>query len=689
GEGAEGIYLFNLFTHGDASEVMKTILAEGLALETVSAKEKSIPENAVRECEALLKSSVQVRLAPAMDVLPLGSVQPEGWLKTQLQLQAEGLTGHAEELYDDIGKSDWLTEANVGKEFAWERGPYYAKGLVSLAFVLNDAALKAKAKRWVDAILASQRANGDFGPKTRNWWANMIALWLLRDWCEATGDPRVEPFLARYFAFQRTEFATYPLAAESKWAVARAGDELDVVLWLYRRTGRSEWLDFAKTVSAQSADWATYYYRGGDPAGPNANGCRSHIVNFMQGLKTPALQFLLDGDTRKRNAYTAAFDAKGWVMKMCGRPDRMINGSEPMVDRSASQGTELCAIAERILSCQTVLAATGLLPAADDLEMVAYNSLPATLGADGRGLRYYCLLNQPSCEDKFLCFANNGGSRDSAQMNGAICPGPHAGFGCCRSNFHLAWPKFVQSMWMRRGEGLAVVAYGPSRLETTVAGRRVVIVQETGYPFDGKIMLRIVEGGGKFPLHARVPAWSPVTDAGRFRTFDREWKVGDRIELEFPMPVTTSLWAGDAVAVQRGPLLFALRPESEERIVPRYRVPFEKRWIENGGGAFPRKEILPKSPWNYALVLNADHRLPQAEVVGKGTNLQIRVKAVKTDFGGWGYMRDVTTGRAVDPPASPLQDEGGSVETIGLVPMGCAQVRITLFPWLEKEGVRE
>lgn len=192
----------------------------------------------------------EVLRQPTMDVLPLGSVQPEGWLKTQLQLQAEGLTGHAEELYDDIGKSDWLTGANVGKEFAWERGPYYAKGLVSLAFVLNDDARKAKAKRWVDAILASQRANGDFGPKARNWWANMIALWLVRDWCEATGDVRVEPFLARYFAFQRAEFATYPLAAESKWAVARAGDELDVVLWLYRRTGRLEWLDFARTISA-------------------------------------------------------------------------------------------------------------------------------------------------------------------------------------------------------------------------------------------------------------------------------------------------------------------------------------------------------------------------------------------------------------------------------------------------------
>ena len=114
----------------------------------------------------------------------------------------DGLTGHAEELYEDIGKSDWITRGTRGGQFAWERGPYYAKGLLSLAFALDDAELKARAKKWVDAYIASQRENGDFGPKNRNWWANMIVLWTLRDWCEATGAPRVVPFLERYFAFR-------------------------------------------------------------------------------------------------------------------------------------------------------------------------------------------------------------------------------------------------------------------------------------------------------------------------------------------------------------------------------------------------------------------------------------------------------------------------------------------------------
>lgn len=630
-------------------------------------------------------ADVQGLAEPAMEVLPLGSVRPTDWLAEQLLKQSDGLTGHAEELYDDIGKSDWLTGANVGKEYAWERGPYYAKGLVSLAFVLDDATLKGKARRWVDAILGSQRADGDFGPKARNWWANMIALWLLRDWCEATGDVRVVPFLERYFAFQREAVKVHPFAADSKWAAARAGDELDVVLWLYRRTRKDEWLAFARTVSAQSADWTTYYYRGGDPAGRNANGCRSHIVNFMQGLKTPALQFLLDGDARKRGAYAAAFAPDGWAMRLYGRPDRMVNGSEPLSDRSASGGTELCAIAERILSCQTVLAATGDLTAADDLEIVAYNSLPATLAKDGRGMRYYCLLNQPTCEDKPLLFANNGAG-SGPNRNGAICPGPHAGFGCCRSNFHFAWPKFVQSMWMRRGGGLAAVAYGPCRVTADVGGRTVTLAMSTGYPFDGKVEIRVLEGGGRFPIFARVPQGSGLPDAGQFRTFARDWKPGETIELDFPLATRLSFWENEAVAVMRGPLLFALRMPAEEKAVPRYPVPFENRWIE-GETEFPRKEIRPTAPWNYALLLNRDRTLAGATVEDAGDEgVSIRARAVKTDFGGWGYMRDVTTGRAVDPPPSPVPDEGGRAETVALVPMGLTEIRIALFPWLYAPG---
>ena len=85
-------------------------------------------------------------LAPsAFYFLPLGSIRPRGWLKEQLHIQANGLGGHLDETWADVGpNSGWLG----GTGESWERGPYFLDGLVPLAYLLDDARLKAKAQKY-------------------------------------------------------------------------------------------------------------------------------------------------------------------------------------------------------------------------------------------------------------------------------------------------------------------------------------------------------------------------------------------------------------------------------------------------------------------------------------------------------------------------------------------------------------
>ena len=134
----------------------------------------------------------------AMYPLPLTSIKPRGWLRQQLRIQADGLTGHLDEFWPDVGpNSGWLG----GTGEPWERGPYYLDGLLPLAYLLEDPKLIAKSKKWVDWTLDHQQPNGAIGPAApsgaknpeqyEDWWPKMVMLKVLTQYMEATNDPRV------------------------------------------------------------------------------------------------------------------------------------------------------------------------------------------------------------------------------------------------------------------------------------------------------------------------------------------------------------------------------------------------------------------------------------------------------------------------------------------------------------------
>src|SRR5579863_4144823 len=186
--------------------------------------------------------------------MPLGSVRPAGWLRRQLEIQANGLSGHLDETWPDVGpNSGWLG----GTGESWERGPYFLDGLIPLAWLLDDARLKAKAQRYIDWILTHQAANGMIGPASNDdWWPRIVALKALTQYQEFTGDPRVIPLMDGYFRYQLAELPKRPLR---DWGKFRWQDELLSVIWLYNRTGSPYLLDLAKLLHQQGHDWIAQY----------------------------------------------------------------------------------------------------------------------------------------------------------------------------------------------------------------------------------------------------------------------------------------------------------------------------------------------------------------------------------------------------------------------------------------------
>lgn len=604
--------------------------------------------------------------------LPLTSVRPTGWLRDQLRLQAAGLTGHLDEFWPDLGHdSAWLGGNGEG----WERGPYYLDGLVPLAFLLDDAKLKAKAQQWVEWTLTHQRPDGSIGPaKNNDWWPNFVMLKVLTQWQEATGDPRVIPLMQKYFVYQAKQIDQRPLF---EWAQYRWQDEVLSLFWLYNRTGNPGLLDLARKLKDQGHDWLGQFqiFRYADRVSSNADiNLATHGVNNAMALKAPAVWWLLSHEPVDGAGSALMWDR---LDRYHGLPNGMFSGTEHYAGRDPSEGIELCAVVEAMFSLEMDLAILGEPQLGDRLERIAYNALPATISPDFWAHQYDQQPNQISCTLGRRDWTSNGPESNLF--------GLEPNFGCCTANMHQGWPKFAANLWMAtQDHGLAAVAYAPSEVSTVVGdGVPVTISEETGYPFRETIRFRITTAKAtEFPIVLRIPSWTeaatvsvnggPVraSKPGTFETLRQSWKSGDTIELHLLMKPVVEVGFHDGVSITRGPLVFVL--------------PIGESWRElKKTGPASDWEIYPTSPWNYALVTVGaantwtveEHPITEQPFRPESAPVSIMVRGRRlTDW-------QVVDNSAGPLPASPVVSKRPE-ETLRLIPYGAARLRISVFPTL-------
>ena len=622
----------------------------------------------------------------AFSALPLGTVRPGGWLRSQLEIQANGLSGHLDETWADVGpNSGWLG----GSGESWERGPYYLDGLVPLAYLLDSAPLKAKAQRYLDWTLASQKPNGMFGPSTNDdWWPRMVMLKVLTQYQEATNDPRVIPLMQRYFQYQLAELPRQPLR---DWGRFRWQDEVLSVMWLHDRTGDPKLLQLAQLLRTQGYDWVADYahfqytermtaQRAGLESGGNGLNevsLATHGVNNGQAIKTGPVWSLVSGSVTDRQAVLQMLRT---LDTYHGLPNGMFSCDEHFAGTNPSQGSELCTVVETMFSLEVALHILGDATLGDRLEKLAFNALPGTLTDDMWAHQYNQEPNQVECS-----LHREPWTTDGPESN---LYGLEPNFGCCTANFHQGWPKFAASLWMASSDdGLVAAAYAPSEVHTSIRGTPVHVIEETNYPFRGEIQLRIdADAPLHFPLRLRIPAWAvgstihvngqaqPAPAPGSFARVEREWRRGDRVVLSLPMQPRVSRWFHDSVAVERGPLVFSYGIGED--------------WLKlRDRGMTADWQVYPTTEWNYALQLSAANPaegITQAESEVGQIPFSLKAPPVTLSV----PARKVSMWRAEDGVAGPVPQSpvkaDGPLETITLVPYAAAKLRITAFPEVER-----
>jgi DUF1680 family protein len=618
--------------------------------------------------------------------LPIGSIEPHGWLRHQLELERDGMIGRLKEISPWLNseKSAWGNPRGEG-ERGWEELPYWLKGYGDLGYVLKDEKVIAEARKWLESAMSSQREDGWFGPRALltsldarpgrpgtkvDLWPNMVMLNCLQSYYEFSGDKRVLGVMTRYFKWEDS----LPASAfgEGYWPKIRAGDNIESIYWLYNRTGESWLLPLAKKIFNNMARW-------------DEGVINWHNVNIAQGFRAPAVYFMQSHDPMHLAAAERNYQM---VMGNYGQfPGGGFGGDENCREGffDPRQGFETCGIVEFMHSFEMLTKISGKPLWSDRCEDLAFNSLPASMTPDQKGLHYLTCANQIQLDrNNKAPLIENGGTMFSYS--------PFEVYRCCQHNVSHGWPYYAEELWLATYDrGLCASLYAESEVRAKVGnGTEVRITESTDYPFKEEVKFKISSPVPvQFPIYLRTPRWcegASVKVNGKklsaqatplsYILVDRTWKDGDTVTLTLPMRVTVDRWPKNqnAASVNYGPLTFSLAIKEE--------------WKRYGArnAEWPEWEVLPKSNWNYGLAFDeknpdkafgVEHkRGALARNLFTPETVPVVLKAEAKKIPNWQSDKFAMVGKL---QASPVRS-GEKTETVTLIPMGSARLRITAFP---------
>lgn len=626
--------------------------------------------------------------------LPLGSVTAQGWLKTQLERSKAGMGGHLDELEPEMIAKPYVDrnhQSKVSPGWSGEISGTYWTGLVQLAFTLNDEELKAKAGKWVHATLAQQEQDGYLGSyrKTDNrledysaWSANWCYRALLA-WYDATGEEAVLAavhrgllwYVEHWAGDQKTDYAGPTLMESMMTVYLRTGD-LRLYRWCFDYLA---WLDQHDTFRHGMASFQRAQLEYNE----------DHVVAFGENVKHPALVYMADGLPEHlaatRNGIRQVMD-RCW--QVSGAP---ASNFEYLAPPSAIHETEYCNFATYLNTFSRMVCITGEAAYGDFMERILFNGAQGARRKDERAIAYNTSPNQFFASMNSCLFGNGASFGVYA---------PNFNVACCPAQSVRIYPEYIRAMLLRdRDQNLFLPVYGPCSAKFAAQdGTQVAIREETLYPFDAMVTLRITTSAPwKHTLNFKLPGWcknyrvtlngtevKPTVSDGWLalhRTFQ-----DDTLAVVFTMEpqvtaVTDAYFSQEPLrAIECGPLLFALKYKEkwvEVPGTPLTALPKEWSWFNvtcdgepgffslrlgalNGGRAITQKRCVSAYPW-------------------EDSPLKLVVPMVRSQKHAYPchFNSHQHTLLPYGNPVTP--DEGAKVEDVELVPFGCTVLRMACF----------
>lgn len=342
---------------------------------------------------------------------------------------------------------------------------------------------------------------------------------------------------------------------------------------LYRLTGERKYLDLAKfflDIRGQGSEYNQAHLKPVDQT--EAVGHAVRATYMYSGMADIAA---IEGDSAYLNAITRIWEdityRKMYITGGIGATGGNEGFAEPYFLPNMSAYCETCASIGNIFTNSRLFLLHGESRYIDILEKTLYNSMLSGVSLSG---------------DRFF-YPN------PLESNGQHKRQEWFGCACCPSNIARFIPAVPGYIYAVAGNALYVNLFISNQAKIGIGRDTINITQESGYPYDGKVVIRVKPGRSRnFDLHIRIPGWAQdeAMPGGLYRFADQssdsvkillngneqddlnisdgyailsqKWEDGDSIELLLPMPVRKVLADGrilddqNRMAVQRGPIIY-------------------------------------------------------------------------------------------------------------------------------------
>ena len=635
--------------------------------------------------------------------LPLGCVTARGWMRDQLLRSKEGMGGHLDEWEPDMIAYPFLDhrafrqlphhtqpdDPTFAAGWSSEISGTYWTGLIQLAFTLNDEALKTKATRWVEGVLANQEPDGYLGgyAKTTDrmadydpWSANWCYRALL-SYYEATGREEVLRAVHRGLLWFCENWAGH----FTDYAGPTILESMAVV---YALTGDGRLLAFCDAYMA----WLeTHSHQRNTLASMREDAlpyASMHGVAYGEDVKHPAILYCVNGrEDWLQASEKGVRKALERMVQFTGAPSTSNEGIGPV---GAVQETEYCNFITYNHTYAWMAMADGRAWWGDQIERNLFNGAQGGRRKDERAIAYNTAPNQLRA------------SRDSSRYGDVPDKGAYAPcfyVACCPAKSVSNLPEFIRDMVMENDQGdLYLLCYGPAAVNSDAAA----FILDTAYPFREKIVIRIERIRPGTVLHLRLPGWCrtpraflgdrPVTLAADENGFAAVTGLRDGDVLTLRLPMEVALRTVDdgettrdyPLCVERGPLVYAIPVPTVWNTYDGPRVcPERDTWPWYEARPDPAR-LDPWPPWDWRIdpaLRPEDVTVTEHETEGyvwedPPVTLEIPLTRVASAWGNWQFR---------NYEVWHLQRVSHTPDRVRLVPHGCTNLRITYIPRLDDE----